>query len=237
MIEEKLNTLFKKYESTFQNEYLNEIIERGYVFSDVNVESDILICGINPSYRKLGKNIDQPTKNYSYKFKDTENDRYFKKYHHFFSAYKHEHTIDYLDFFYQRHTQQKDFKLFFKEERSINFLTEQLQITQETLELIEPKAIFLFNRFASNFLGKNNKYNFKNETLTNVWLGYIFENTPIPNTYKIKGFIDLNQRIGNKKQTNLKGTIVYFSRFLNHYVKQEEISQIQEDIDLIIKQI
>lgn len=231
----ELSDIFFEYENKFESKDLNEIVSRKFVYSKLDLYAEILICGINPSYRKNEKNC----KGYSFNFSDLTSDRYFKTFHLLFEPYKSLYRIDYFDLFYQRHTSQSDIFKFYSEKKGIEFLCKQLEITNKTIETIKPKAIFVFNKHAANYFGKNYSYNKKTKMLQNVWLGYKFKDIDINNTFKIDGLIDTSERLNffDLKNTNLNGTIVYFSRFLNRFTPKKELLQIRKDIERIFIQI
>ncbi len=219
-IKERLTKIFKDAKLAIKSPILLEIVNRSFVYSEVNMDAKALICGINPSYRKNETNLDS----YSYNFDDLEGDKYYKKFHKLIKPYKEEIKFTYIDLFYQRHTEQKKINNFTANE-ALKFICEQLVVTQSLIEQLQPKFILVFNKQAANFLGKNNKQN-----LSNVWLGYKFEEIKKDKIYKICGFEDSEQRINRElSATNLEGTLIYFSRFLGR-ISNKDLEQIELDI-------
>lgn len=96
--EKQLKVIFKKYEGGFINSYLNEIVSREFVWTELKPKRDILIPSINPSYRK------NETKKTAYSFdfkKAVHSDDYYNK----FSDYLDVSKANYTDLLYQRHTE------------------------------------------------------------------------------------------------------------------------------------
>lgn len=203
-LEQKISSLFSRYKNKAVDEQQKEIISRGFVYSKVDSKADILICGINPSERK-----DFLTSDYMYNYALLEKDRYFKKFLPLFSNYTNTFSISYFDLFYQKHSKQKSIECFKKDKPGKDFLQEQLNITHSILEQIQPKAIFVFNKQASTFFNHNHNFN--------VGLNLKLEKTAFPNTYHVQS-------------NSLKNTLVYSSRFLNHFVKMEELNKIKQEI-------
>ena len=66
-------------------------------------------------------------------------------------------------------------------------------------------------------------------------MGYTFKPTEIPEAFRITGLLNSPERVNpNLLKTSLTGTIVYFSRFLNHWTPKETMSQIESDVEQII---
>lgn len=225
-----LENIFSNYKNEFQNEELSEIVSRGFVFSELKADTDILICGINPSFRKSECN----NGSYSFRYACTTDDRYFNKFHLLFKRYEEEFSINYIDLFYQRHTAQVDLYKFYKEIRGIDFLSDQLKLTQQIVETVKPKAVFVFNRMAAIFWGKNKKV--KGNQLSNVWLGYDFEKLQIDDAYSVAGFCNSTDRVkGIEGDTNLGDTIFYFSRFLNRFTPKKELEKINDGVESVCR--
>lgn len=220
-IQENLNKLWS-------NDYINElpdfIKKRGFVYSENNTQRDILITGINPSFRK-----DAESGNFGFDFQLTLKE---EKYDNYWSPLKKMvfdplNTIDlrkksaYLDIFYFREKEQIRLKKeILKNTRGIHFLVEQLQITQQTIENnIKPKLIIVKNKESATYWGKLSEKGI-------IWMGYKFEfvqSYSCGNLYKISGLIDSNERILSEiTETNIKGSLVLFTEHINQYTKKEK---------------
>lgn len=220
-IQENLNKLWS-------NDYINElpdfIKKRGFVYSENNTQRDILITGINPSFRK-----DAESGNFGFDFQLTLKE---EKYDNYWSPLKKMvfdplNTIDlrkksaYLDIFYFREKEQIRLKKeILKNTRGIHFLVEQLQITQQTIENnIKPKLIIVKNKESAAYWGKLSEKGI-------IWMGYKFEfvqSYSCGNLYKISGLIDSNERILSEiTETNIKGSLVLFTEHINQYTKKEK---------------
>ncbi len=143
----QLDILFKKNKASLKNKEQLDILEKGFVYSQIDVDADILIMGINPSLRTDFLTIDS----HSYDYSSTANDRYFKKFHQLFEDYP-AINFTYCDLFYQRHSEQAQIEHFLKDDPGRTFLKEQLQITKSRILKLQPKCILLFNRRAASFL-------------------------------------------------------------------------------------
>lgn len=220
-IQENLNKLWS-------NDYINElpdfIKKRGFVYSENNTQRDILITGINPSFRK-----DAESGNFGFDFQLTLKE---EKYDNYWSPLKKMvfdplNTIDlrkksaYLDIFYFREKEQIRLKKeILKNTRGIHFLVEQLQITQQTIENnIKPKLIIVKNKESAAYWGKLSEKGI-------IWMGYKFEfvqSYSCGNLYKISGLIDSNERILSEiTETNIKGSLVLFTEHISQYTKKEK---------------
>lgn len=220
-IENRLTTIWNKYSSQFNNANLNEVLNRKFVYTEPQ-KSDILITGINPSFRE--GSLKEPV---SYKLSDAK--------HSYFTTIRKivpniEGHISYLDLFHFRNTEQAILSKFYAEkEYGLNFLAEQLNLTQHIIEWIAPKVILVMNKGSWCFWGKEP---------SSTWMGYEIE--PITDTLKfgdlcqIKGLRKNNDRIAPEiEQTTLIGTKIYFSRHLNR-VNNQQLMKIREEIVSIV---
>lgn len=218
---EKLNNLWNK---DFINQLPNFVKERGFVFSENNYQKDILITGINPSFRK-----DAELGNFSFDFQLTLKE---EKYDNYWSPLKKmifdpENLIDlreksaYLDIFYFREKEQNKLKKeILKNNKGIQFLVEQLKITQQTIENdIKPKLIIVKNKESAAYWGKLSENGI-------IWMGYkvdFVKSYVCGDLYKISGFIESNERILSEiKETNLKGSLILFTEHISQYTKKEK---------------
>jgi hypothetical protein len=227
----ELTALFSAYQNSFGDEKLNEIVSRQFVNCVLYEDLPLLICGLNPSYRKTeGKDL-----TYEFDFNDAKikNDRYFKKFHHFAGSTK----SNYIELFSQRHTSQADLHLFLADKKGVEFLVKQLEISQNAIEAMKPKLIFIFNRFAGHFWGRDAEIN-ENGEQKGIWMGYTFEPTDIEGAVKITGLSESPQRINQSLvQTNLIGSIIYFSTFISYRNNKEAMTKIEADVPALIKSL
>ncbi|HBG69830.1 MAG: hypothetical protein A2W93_00430 [Bacteroidetes bacterium GWF2_43_63] len=231
----KIQDLFEKYKGKMEDPELNKILKRNYVYSEVNSSAKILICGLNPSFRENQENEGgkDPFEPYGFNFHEVvEKDSFYKKRYDLLPiplASK----ATYIDMLVQRHSNQKDLLKFCSTEKGKSFLAQQLEITKDVVEQLKPSLILVFNRFASNFWGLNPKIQADGK-FTNIWLGYTFEDNN-DGSFTIKKEM-LKDSIGNKKETTLAGTKIYFSKHLDWRVRKEEYGQISSTVkDLISK--
>jgi len=225
----ELTALFSAYQNSFGDEKLNEIVSRQFVNCVLYEDLPLLICGLNPSYRKTeGKDLA-----YDFDFNDAKikNDRYFKKFHHFAGSTK----SNYIELFSQRHTSQADLHLFLADKKGVEFLVKQLEISQNAIEAMKPKLIFIFNRFAGHFWGRDAETTADGEQ-KGIWMGYTFEPTDIEGAVKITGLSESPQRINQSLvQTNLIGSVIYFSTFISYRNNKEAMTKIEADVPALIR--
>jgi hypothetical protein len=231
--QERLKTIWSDFQGKFENNSLKEIFNHRYVHSKVDTTKKILFTGINPSYN------DKPHDPEPYDVHEAAVKGYKRYYGKFQDIANHcgfNNDWTYLDLFYFRATNQRDLNLFLKDEIGLQFLCEQLLLTQEVLEEIKPKLILVFNKRSHDFWGKNAT------SLSNIWMGYDFKPVQI-NGFEnngdlkvINGLVDSEGRISknNITKTNLEGTLVYFLNFFQ-YAKAEYKEEIKENINKIIQ--
>lgn len=203
-------------------EYLPESIrERGFNYS-VNIESkDILITGINPSFR-VGAN----NGNCNFDFRAIASD---EKYDVYWSSlkkivYDKELNIDfrsrtaYLDIFYFRETDQKFLQnQILKNPEGINFAVDQIRLTQEVIEtIIKPKIIIVKNKESGAYWGK-----YADKGI--FWMGYeleLLQSLESGELYKIIGLLDSEERVLPEiKETNLKNSLLFFTQHFQYAPK------------------
>ena len=228
---ERLKKIWDDFQGKFENEPLKKIFSYGFVHSDVDGAKKVLFTGINPSYN--GKSpapapydVHKATKDYY---------KYYGKFQDIANYCGINNDWTYLDLFYFRATNQRTLDLFLKDEIGLQFLCEQLLLTQEVLEEIQPKLILVFNKRSHDFWGKNAT------EFSNIWMGYDFKPAQI-NGFEnngdlkiINGLVENEGRISkNITKTNLNGTIVYFLNFFQ-YAKTEYKEKIKENIRKIVQ--
>lgn len=206
--------------------YINElpeiIKERGFNYSVNQEPKDILITGINPSFRKGDDNG-----NMCFDFKIIAKDT---KYDTYWSSLKKlvvDEQIDLinntacLDIFYFRERDQNFLaKNILSNPAGLSFVAEQLNLTQHIIEdVIKPKVIIVKNKESAAYWGK-----YADKGI--VWMGYeleFIENTAFGELYKIKGLINSTQRISPEiKQTNIENSLILFTVHINQYTKREK---------------
>jgi len=220
-----LDKIFREHSALITNPELLDIINRGYIYSVLEPQREILICGINPSYRVTDLNRD----NYNcfkfddFKTKEQDKRGYFRKFHEMLGDKK----ANYLDIFYQRHTDQKELFKFVKDEKGgLSFLISQLLVSQMKIEELKPKLILVFNRLAATFFGVHEKNGHS------VWMGYDFKKVDgDDNLYEITGVKALAGKVNSDLvKTSLVGTYVYFSRYFDQRTKKAITEQIKSGV-------
>lgn len=230
----------KQLEEIWNNENTiglpERIKERGHLHAINEKNKDILITGINPSYRINNDRLNK--RNYDFKtFKTLKYDNYWSPIKKMLIS----DSIDifdktaYLDIFYFREKEQNCLeKEILPSPNGIQFIARQLNITQHTIEdIIKPKLIIVKNKESAAYWGK-----LSNKGL--IWMGYDLEavteeefRTIIKDEnidfrqygelYRIKGLIHSEERISPEiKETVLKGSLILFTTHINQYTKREK---------------
>ncbi len=201
------------------------IAERGYLFSENKVQKDILITGINPSFRENDKQIDFRSFDFQQTVIDKKWDNYWSPLRNI--VYDPENNIDlriqssYLDIFYFREKEQKKIrKEILKSSEGVRFLAEQLVVSQYVIEeIISPKIIIVKNRESAAYWGK-----FAEKGI--IWMGYqldFIQNCACGELYKITGLNNSIERVSpDIKDTKLLNTLILFSQHINQYTKKEK---------------
>jgi hypothetical protein len=213
-MEDKLLEIWSK---PYISELPNQIKSRGFTFAQNKNEKEILITGINPSFR-IGENEG----NYSFDFeiiaKETKYDSYWTSLKKMLSNENINllNRTAYLDIFHFREKEQR----FLKKEiltipLGLIFISDQLNLTQNIIEnVIKPKLIIVKNKESSAYWGKLADKGI-------IWMGYKMEfeqETPFGELYKIKGLIDSPQRVSPEIiTTNLVNTSILFTAHINQY--------------------
>lgn len=219
----------KRLTEIWNSEYIdtlpNFIKERGFCYSINNDQKDILITGINPSFRVNTDNNGSFGFDIQTEFQNTKHDNYWsplKK-----MVYDNEMNIDlrtntaYLDIFYFREREQKVLtKEILPNQNGIKFVVDQINLTQHIVEdVIKPKVIIVKNKESSAYWGK-----FADKNI--IWMGYdleFVENTITGELFRIKGLIDSQERIAPEiKSSNIENTLVLFTQHINQYTKREK---------------
>lgn len=216
----------KKLEEIWNEDYMSSlpslVKEQGYIYAD-NVQKDILITGINPSFRDADKNgvfhgpietrwYEEVYDNYWGPIKKILND----------GNTDLRDKTDYLDIFYFREQDQS----FLKEQilsnpNGVKFLVDQLNLTMHIIEdVVKPKLLIVKNKESWAYFGK--LYEEKGW----VWMGYKFHyvcNLPCGELCRIEGLLGSNERIAPEiTKSNLVGSFVLFTKHINQYCATEE---------------
>lgn len=215
----------EKLEEIWNNSYLNtlpkSIKERGFNYS-VNVESkEILITGINPSFRNGAENG-----NCNFDFRIIAED---EKYDVYWSSlkkivYDKEFNINllsrtaYLDIFYFRETDQNFLRnQILKNPQGLDFAVDQIKLTQEVIEtIIKPKLIIVKNKESAAYWGK-----YADKGI--FWMGYeleLLKTLDSGELYKIIGLIESEERVLQKiKKSNLENSLIFFTQHFQYTSK------------------
>lgn len=217
-MEEKLQDIWNK-------DYLKDLFpilkERGYNYSINTMQKDILITGINPSFRQ-----DAIDGNCNFELEVIMENSNYDPYWSSLLKIVYDDKFDfrsetaYLDIFYFRETDQNYLKReILKSAEGINFLVDQLTITQNVIEeVIKPKLIIVKNKESWAYWGKLASQGI-------IWMGYDLEKIgdyESGELYKIKGFVESNERINSERaKTNLENTLVFFTSHFQYVAKSK----------------
>lgn len=200
------------------------LLNRGYVFAENASQKDVLITGINPSFREGDKN-----ESFGFDFQRT---LHTEKYDNYWDPIKkmllnENLEIDlrkgsaYLDILFFRERDQALLnKEILKTEDGVKFIADQISLSQRLIErIIKPKVIIIKNKESQAYWGRYSKDGV-------YWMGYDFEfveSLYCGDLYKIKGLHTTNERIANDiLKTNLEGTLVVFSQHINQFTPKEK---------------
>ncbi|MFA6201074.1 MAG: hypothetical protein WC679_11780 [Bacteroidales bacterium] len=226
----------KQLDEVWSKEYINLlhplVKDRGYIFCENNLQKDILITGINPSFiNGKDENVQK------YDFYNTKGS-FWNNIKKILSTNINGNKIDlinnstYLDLFYFKETKQSFIHNNLFNNNGLLFLADQLSLTQYTIEkVIKPKVIIVANKGSYAYWGK-----LQNKGI--VWMGYEFESIKeiqYGEICRIKGLINSPNRIANKIiETSLKDTLVLFSQHISWRTPTEKIPT-AELIDTLLK--
>jgi hypothetical protein len=185
----KIKSLWERY-LVEENHDLSEFLERGYCVPQSIKMNSIIMIGINPAFGKdaLSDNLD----NYYQDNHNEVNERmipYFQKMKDLLGVLSWSH----LDLVYIRETNQNKIVNLLKTHSGKDFIYQNLMISKEIIEEIQPKIIVVANALARQFLG------FKESG----WMDFKFEFDDEIGTYKV---------VGNPK---LENTTIFFSSMLS----------------------
>lgn len=207
--------------------------ERGYLLISNFRQADLLITGINPSFRDgsdtMGSCFLETEKCIDKETWKRANGRYWDNYWGPIRKMLEEGNVnlidkfDYLDIFHFREQDQKKLSkeiLKNNADAGLRFIAEELKITQHIIEdIIKPKLIVVKNAESWAYWGKLPAF---------VWMGYEYE---LVKKYDcgelcvIKGLKDSEERIARDEFSNentcMKGKYVLFAKHINQYTKRE----------------
>ncbi len=175
--EEEINRIL--FDEKFQE---IDVIKRGFIIQDKQINNSILFIGINPSFDGKSNNIE--TKFYDLnQFDCKSNHKYFSKFQDI--STKVNESWSHIDLLYFRETNQNFIKKLLNDEVGIEFIDRQLEISIKMIEKINPKIIVVNNTMARNLLGFNNKSDKSRKDLE-----FTFDNNL--GTYRIVNHPNLN---------------------------------------------
>jgi len=210
------------WSAPYMKELPNWVSDRRYRYADPITNADLLITGINPSFREGKDNKDIADE---YRHGPANQNFRLPKYDNYWgplSKMIDERLIDrsdYLDIFHFCEKDQNKLRneILSRGESGIKFVANELNLTQHIIEdMIKPKLILVKNKESWAYWGKIDGY---------VWMGYEFEKIkdyPCGELCKIIG-LQKNDRISPEiEDTCLKGSYVLFSMHINQFTKREK---------------
>lgn len=191
------------------NNFLQTYINRGYAFPEIKY-ADILFIGLNPAGKEEKGN------SFSYNIEQAVKDlpNFYGRYNQLANQIGVSWT--YTDIFYFKETDSKILDRFFKQPLGIQFLVDQLKITQQLIEEINPKVIVVFNAKARMFFGleANRPMN------RGIWMGYKANNQTLYNKFGTPVIeaveSDLIPEINHTKSTPIP---IFFDSFISYQTK------------------
>jgi hypothetical protein len=218
-IQERLQEIWSK---SYISDLPYEIKERGFIFSANYHQKDILITGINPSFRES-----DDVNLHSFDFQNTLHEDWDNYWGPLKKMIRNESDIDlssicsYLDIFYFREKEQTFLReKVLKSSAGIPFIVDQINLTQHIIEdVIKPKVIIVKNKESAAYWGK-----LENDGI--IWMGYKFEymkTLVCGELFKITGLIESSERIAPEiKISNIENTLVLFTQHINQYTAKEK---------------
>lgn len=205
-----LAQLFEEYENRMIDSQQLEIIQSGFVFSNLDYNADVIVMGMNPSLRTNYISED----GYSYNYNTLSEDMYFKKLHAIVEPLL-PYRISYTDLFYQKHSEQLQLKYFLKDETGRAFLKDQLALTLKQIARAKPRIILLFNKQGGDFLRE-------------PWI-------PIKlTTPKDCDILDLKKAtLYNTSGNQICQFFIYFSTYLGYRTSQAAMEKVHLDVPKI----
>lgn len=231
----KIQDLFEKYKGKMEDPELNKILNEGFVSSLPDLNAKILLCGINPSNN--GKEDE------NFHFHELASAPYFRTLHDIVRECENKNSIDYLDLFCFRHTDQKVIWRFTKDPVGIKFIAEHLKLTQQIIEEIKPELILVFNKTAATFFGRNAMPDAERIEDKNVWMGYKFSDINLEsvlndNMYsvQVKSIAGLQEcRINSEiQESTILNSKIFFGSYMR-YLKTEKKEELRKLIASLSK--
>jgi hypothetical protein len=205
--------------------FLQTYLNRGYAFPEVE-KADLLFVGLNPAGRE------EQGASYSYNLQ-----RAVKDLPNFYGRYATlakliEAGWTYTDMFYFKDTDSKKLDQFLTQSLRIQFLVEQLKITQQLIEELNPKVIVVFNAKARMFFGLEGN----REKQEGIWMGYeenkaLYEKFGTPVIESVES--DIIPQIKYTKKTPIP---IFFDSFISYQAKSS-IDRLVWHIQFVIKQL
>ena len=216
------------WNSPYMNELPSWVRDRRYRYANP-IKADLLITGINPSFRPQIDNEKLPDE---YRHGPARANFFLTKYDNYWGPLSKmiddelKERFDYLDIFHfwERDQNKLRKEILSRGESGIQFIADELNLTQHIIEdMIQPRLIVVKNKESWAYWGK-----LKDEGL--IWMGYEFEKIKdyIPGEielFRITGLINSNKRIAqefNSENTHLKGCFVLFTKHINQYTSKEK---------------
>lgn len=215
---EKIKTQYQTIFKEFKNSSFSNLVNRGFCFQyDKDIMNpDVLFIGINPSY------TDDSILHTFYTKEEVIEISYFKAFEYLINSTGIKNLKwTHLDLLVCRETNQSNLsEMLLKTKEGVDFIYQQLLVSKQLLEEINPKIIVVSNTMARRFLGKDKTAE------ADKWLNYDFE---------------FNNDLGTHIVTNgvLKGTPIFFSsmlsgqRALDNGSKERLVWQIGRTLELI----
>ena len=209
-----------------------ELGMRGFWFPVNPSPVDVLITGINPSFREGESYCQRPIPIRDI-IENPKYDSYWTSVRRIICEDRpdrHGYGLDYrnssaiLDLFYFREKDQRCITntiLRWPDNNGIRFLADQLRVTQKRIEELKPKVIIVKNRESQAYWGKMNS-----PEKECIWMGYEF--TPIPfsghPTWEVARITGINSKNVTGLDSSLlvqQGTVVLFAQHINKYTSIE----------------
>lgn len=219
-IEEKLEEIWVK---DYINTFSEVITKRKYCYAVNKEKKDILITGINPSFRHKESKNGKDSFDFNWIANDSKHDNYWSSLKRIVrnDNLNFLNRTGYLDIFFFREKDQNFLKReILKNTNGVKFLIDQLKLTQKIVEnVIQPKVIIVKNKESAAYWGK-----YASDGM--IWMGYnleLIQNSKFGEIYKINGLIKSNERISiDMENSNLVGSIILFTHHINQYTPKEK---------------
>ena len=242
-ISDKLSQIWGDYNNRLGEE-VQQVLNRKYVFACPQ-KKDILVTGLNPAFDVDEDSIDPHC--YCFSSPTFETNKYFIPIENQLGVNRVNAEyldVEYLDVLYYRDTNGSFWRTISKagsikgktDNPGLSFLAEQVRLTQSIVEEISPKLIIVRSSESRFLWGKDACKNRKGQW-NKVWMGYNFQKLDLSGIHfgevcRITGLLDSSERVSpDIKQTNLKGTIVYF--YMDDRYKEKEKKLTPELVEML----